>query len=220
MNRLLFKEEQGFKQWWFWLVIAFALLAVIVPLSIKIAEDQTYLVSLNSARLILYGILVVLFLAAVLVAMLFIKLKTKITNEGIYVAYFPFVRKWQKFAVNDIEKYEIRRYRAILEYGGYGMKNKRKLGRAYTTSGDFGLQLYLKNGKKVLIGTQKKLAMEYALVKLLGNDKRKVVVKKSVSEKSAKLHIIGKAKKVLLIFALELALIIVIYGIIQLFNAF
>jgi hypothetical protein len=84
------------------------------------------------------------------------------------VAFTPFFRKCKKFSPAEIEKFEIRNYNALREYGGYGLKRKFKYGQSFTISGKTGLQLYLKNGKKVLIGTQKKQAIEYAMGKLTG----------------------------------------------------
>ena len=43
--------------------------------------------------------------------------------------------------------------------------------RHITVSGKIGLQLYLKNGAKLLIGTQKKQAIEYAMEKLMNIEK-------------------------------------------------
>lgn len=216
MEKVLFKEEQRFKQWWVWLIIVFTLLFVIVPLVNAITEEQAQLSSSDTARFIFYGVLAVLFLAAVIIVMLFIKLKTKITDNGIYVTYSPFVRKWKKFPEQEIEKYEVRRYRAMLEYGGYGMRRRRKAGQAFSISGNIGLQLYLKNGKKLLIGTQKKQAIEYAMTKLMG------VGKQPVSEENFKQEtesiIRRKVKKILIIIAIEIVVAILILGIIQIFK--
>ena len=47
----------------------------------------------------------------------------------------------------------------LLEYGGWGLKGgllwKKSKGIAINVSGNIGIQLELKNGKKLLIGTQK-----------------------------------------------------------------
>ena len=95
------------------------------------------------------------------------KLKKKIRNDGLYVAFPPLRKKWKLISANEIERFELRTYLAIKEYGGYGIKKRRKYGQAYTVSGNVGLQLYFKNGKKLLIGTQKKQAIEYAMNKLM-----------------------------------------------------
>ncbi len=100
------------------------------------------------------------------------RLKTKITSESLLVAFPPFFRKWKEFNPIKIEKYEIRTYNPMREYGGYGVKRRFKYGQSYTISGNVGLQLYLKNGKKLLIGTHKKQAIKYAMAKLMSNEKQ------------------------------------------------
>ncbi|EAR12449.1 hypothetical protein PI23P_07485 [Polaribacter irgensii 23-P] len=63
--------------------------------------------------------------------------------------------QWQ-----EIETAHVRNYNPIGEYSGWGIKggllwNKEK-GKYVNISGAIGIQLVLKNGKKLLIGTQKK----------------------------------------------------------------
>ncbi|MBL86550.1 MAG: hypothetical protein CMO82_07820 [Winogradskyella sp.] len=74
--------------------------------------------------------------------------------------FFPFQLKFKLLPWNEIKTANVRTYDAITEFGGWGLKggalwNKSK-GRAINVSGDIGIQLQLKNGKKLLIGTQKK----------------------------------------------------------------
>jgi len=65
----------------------------------------------------------------------------------------------------------MRTFRAKREYGGYGIKWRRRSGRALIISGNTGLQLYFKNGKKLLIGTQQKQGIEYAMKKFMQIEK-------------------------------------------------
>ena len=55
---------------------------------------------------------------------------------------------------SDIEKMEVITYRPIIDYGGWGVRFGRK-GMAYNVSGNIGLLISRKNGKTILIGTQK-----------------------------------------------------------------
>jgi len=61
---------------------------------------------------------------------------------------------------------------AVREFGGHGLKKTLKNGTSYTLSGNVGLQLYFVGGKKLLIGTQKKQALEYAMHKLMTGETR------------------------------------------------
>ena len=53
-----------------------------------------------------------------------------------------------------MKQYEVRTYRPIREYGGYGIRYSSK-GKAYNVSGDRGVQIELLNGERLLIGSQR-----------------------------------------------------------------
>lgn len=96
------------------------------------------------------------------------KMETFISKEKLSITFKPFINKPVDFLKADISKYEIRKYKPIKEYGGWGIKVGSKLkGKAYNVKGNVGLQLYLKNGSKVLIGTQRKEAIAYAMKKMM-----------------------------------------------------
>lgn len=97
-------------------------------------------------------ILTVLLVDLILV---FIQLKTNINEKGIYYQLFPFQLKEKKIYWNEIAELNIRKYSPIWEYGGWGYRNSFKYGKAFNISGNIGLQIILKNGKKILIGTNK-----------------------------------------------------------------
>jgi hypothetical protein len=54
---------------------------------------------------------------------------------------------------------KVREYRPLAEYGGWGVRGFGK-NRALNVSGNFGLQLVMKDGAKMLIGTQKPQELE------------------------------------------------------------
>jgi len=53
-----------------------------------------------------------------------------------------------------VEAAEVRKYKPISEYGGWGLRYGFK-GKAYTVSGKTGLQLYMRAGKNILFGTSR-----------------------------------------------------------------
>jgi len=101
----------------------------------------------------------------VLVLFLFIKLNTRVDEKGIYYQFFPFHFNLKLIPWNTIDKCYIRKYIAISEFGGWGLKfgffNKKK--KSFTTKGTLGLQIILKNNSKILIGTQKKDELQRVL---------------------------------------------------------
>ena len=172
MEKILFSEEQRFNQWWIKLIAMASLLAVLIPffqgIYSEVSEGKPIANGPTSLEgLVVTGIVSVVVIVFVFIVIFTLRLRTKINKEALFVIYSPFKRKWQRITPEEIEKYEIRIYRAKREYGGHGIKTRRRYGTAYTISGNVGMQLYLKNGKKLLIGTQKKQAFEYAMRKLM-----------------------------------------------------
>ncbi len=214
MEKILFKEEQRFTQWWLWLILGSALLSIVIPVANELSAQSWDTGSEDFSRLILYGSVAVLFIVAVLIVLLLSRLKTKITYDGIFITFPPLKRKSYRIEVQEIERFEIRKYRAKREYGGYGFRSRRTSGQAYTISGNIGLQLYFKNGKKLLIGTQKKQAIESAMCKIMGENGKPSTGEKNGQQVEGWLG--KKAKKILIIFAIEIVVVILIFGIIQL----
>lgn len=149
----VFKEEQRFTQLWLIVLIA---LSIMVPIGIMVKEFSKENTSLTTNQFVLT-------LLGILASALFIftfKLTTRIDEKGIYYQFFPFHFKLKLISWSMVSKAYVRIYDPIGEYGGWGLKggalwNKNK-GKAINVSGDIGIQLELKTGKKLLIGTQKK----------------------------------------------------------------
>lgn len=93
-----------------------------------------------------------------------IKLVTIITSAGIHIQFSPLVNR-QYYSWADIDEVLIRTYDPIIEYGGWGVRIGPN-GTAFNTSGNTGLQLILKNKKRVLIGTQQPQLLAAVLVKM------------------------------------------------------
>lgn len=82
------------------------------------------------------------------------RLHTKISDKSINFKLFPLHLKWQSILWSEVEKAQIRTFKPIKEYGGWGIRNSFTSGKAYIIYGNIGLQLIMKNGKKILIGTK------------------------------------------------------------------
>jgi hypothetical protein len=95
------------------------------------------------------------------------KLIITIDSGGINYRYPIFKPKWKKILKDDIHMFAVKNYDAIFEYGGWGIKNSKKHGRCITIQGDAGLLLELKNGERILIGTQNKDGFERAMKRLM-----------------------------------------------------
>ncbi len=145
----IFKEEQRFTQTWLIIIIVISL---IVPLAIILKEIDklsTSEIIISIGTIILASGLIFLF-----------KLTTRIDEKGIHYKFFPFHLKFKTVVWNDIENSYVRNYDAISEYGGWGIRGGafryKAKSKAINISGNIDIQLELKDGKKLLIGTNKK----------------------------------------------------------------
>jgi hypothetical protein len=165
-SEVFFKEEQRFRQLWLWV---FVILASIVPwlgliiqviLGQKLANNPApdWIIIL---MWLVFGIGFPLFFYS-------IRLVTEVHKEGIHIRFFPFHRKFKIFRYAEIESYAAREYKPIREYGGWGIRYGLG-GMAYNVSGNKGVQLIMKNKKKVLIGSQKSYELYKAIEKLKSN---------------------------------------------------
>ncbi|WP_412560237.1 hypothetical protein [Winogradskyella sp. MIT101101] len=156
----IFKEEQRFKQLW---LIILMVISLLVPIGLIIAVYIKDPSSFSAIELVL----LIGFLVLVSTLIFMFKLTTRIDEKGIHYKFFPFHWKFKTLEWHDINEAYVRTYDALSEYGGWGFKGgplwKKSKGRAINVSGDIGIQLELKNGKKLLIGTQKKAEAESVL---------------------------------------------------------
>ena len=152
MNQsLLFTETQKFKQWWIWLLLLGLNGTILFGIYQQLFLDQQFgNKPLSDVGLIVTGI----FISLITIVFLLFKLETQIKENGIYVRFFPIHISFQFYTWESISKLEVREYKPISDYGGWGIRGFRK-NRALNVSGNIGLQLEFKDGKKLLIGTTK-----------------------------------------------------------------
>lgn len=101
----------------------------------------------------LSGFFIFILSAFIIYIFLNLKLELIISQEGLFFRLFPFHRKYRFIAYTDIRSYSVRRFRPILEYGGWGIRYSiKRNGIAYTLTGSCGLQLELNSFKRMMIG--------------------------------------------------------------------
>ncbi len=158
-EEVLFNEKQRFTQWWIWVII---FMACIIPLWQIYTAIINYQNALSNPSTYI-GLITILLLMGLLLST---KLETKIQNDGINVRFIPFIFKYKVYNWDLIDKVYLRKYNPIVEYGGWGLRGFGK-NRAFNISGNQGLQLEFKDGRRLLIGTHKPDEMK-DVVKLLG----------------------------------------------------
>lgn len=93
------------------------------------------------------------------------KLTTSLDSEGVRVKGFFFVNRMIPYT--EIASAAARRYRPLLEYGGWGYRIGPS-GKAYNARGNEGVQLVLKTGGRVLIGSGRAEELAAAVASRLG----------------------------------------------------
>ena len=173
MDKVIFKEKQKFGSMSLYLSMGFIYVSVIVLLAIAIYSQFVLNEPWGNNPLTDKGLLLLSFfiLLVFLFSAFFLfgsKLVVEITNNHINLTFKPILKKEVKILNNDIASFEIRVYKPISEYGGWGIKKGKKItGIAYNVHGNIGLQLYLKDGRKVLIGTQRGDVINRAMNKMM-----------------------------------------------------
>jgi hypothetical protein len=82
------------------------------------------------------------------------KLVTEVRPDGLFVRFFPLHRRTQHIRTDEIESCEVMTYRPIRDFGGWGIRRGPK-GRAYNVFGNRGAYLTFRDGKRLLVGSQK-----------------------------------------------------------------
>ena len=141
-----FEEKQRFTQWWLWLILLAACCIPSIPLLMDLEAKADQWMALLAMSILLFMVVGLLLL---------LQLKTKIDEVGVHYRFVPFHLKQNSILWQDIKSAQVRKYEPLKEYGGWGIKGYSKKNRAYNVKGNIGLQLVLKNGNKILLGTQK-----------------------------------------------------------------
>jgi hypothetical protein len=162
MKKVLFSEKQSTKPTWVWMVFLVLLAIFLYTLVMQEFLKQPVGDEPASAGVMWLngGLLLLVFLLIKNMV-----LKVEIRDDGIYYKYSPVHRKWRMFPYSEIKRAYLRKYNALKEYGGYGVRlGLKDKGRALNVRGNMGLQLEFKNEKpKLLLGTQKPEELKKAL---------------------------------------------------------
>ena len=173
MSKPYFKEEQRFNRPLGWVIFIVLFSSAMIPFVIGINQQLIQGEPwgdnpMSDKGLIVSAILV--FLLMIGLVFLFVKLRliVEVKEDGIRYSYPPVINKKRNLLKNRIDSFKLRKYRPVMEYGGWGvMTGSQKWGKAYNVYGNIGMQLYLKDGTKILFGTQRGEAFQRAVQKMM-----------------------------------------------------
>jgi len=165
----VFEEKQRFNQWWLHAITTIPCLGFLIYACLKwFLHEQ----SVDKVGPYEYGsqiLIIVLLIGTVLLIFMF-KLYIEIDEKGIHYRFFPFHRTLKVIPWNEIDNCYTRTYRPISEYGGWGYKFGMGGGKAFNVKGNQGIQLKLKDGTKILLGTQKPKEAQLVINKYFKNE--------------------------------------------------
>lgn len=149
-------ERQRFRQAWLWVILLPSMLGTAglfgyglyqqlvlnIPWGDKPTGDTALIATASSSIAISLGILWL---------MLAMELRVEARDDALHIRFFPFLKR--RIPYPDICRAEARRYNPLLEYGGWGLRYGRH-GKAYNVSGNWGVQLELASGERLLLGSR------------------------------------------------------------------
>ena len=136
-----FEEVQHFDIAWIWALIGIETLVVMIPL-IATGQPWWFLLMMASVMVLTMSMLSSL------------KLYTRIDAEGVHYRMNPFQRRSKIVYWDEIEIIQLRKLSGLKEFSGYGMRIGRKK-RIYNLGGNQVIHIIRKDGKEILISTNK-----------------------------------------------------------------
>lgn len=156
---ILYQETQRIRQWWLWLFLCSLDGLMVVALIKQFIFNQPFGQNpLSNTGLVFLTLFITLFTLFFVI----MKLETIISQDGIYVRFFPFHRHFKHYPWSSLCNVYVRSYAPLADYGGWGIKFGPG-GKAYNVSGKTGVQLEFKDKSKLLIGTAKPQQLKAAL---------------------------------------------------------
>lgn len=153
-----FEETQKFNQPWLRILVAVILAVTIAPIIVFWEEvkfsEAPFWITIGISFLVIALLFFLLFI---------LKLKTIIDAQGVHYRFVPVMSAEKSIPWKEIKSCYTTTYRPIRDFGGWGYRISFKKGKAINVRGNQGIQLILKNNKKILIGTQKTNEAQHAI---------------------------------------------------------
>lgn len=162
----IYREELRLTHWWFRvipvLIIALATVITVMQLGFGIQvgdkplpNDKIWTIWLAS------GVVFWLFRS--------IRLETVINDTGIHVRFFPFSRQFYPW--DDIRTITFGKYNPLLDPNNYGVRFLMR-SKTYNVQGQYAMELLMKDGRRIVIGTNRPEALDRLLGDELGEFSR------------------------------------------------
>jgi hypothetical protein len=156
----IYREVQRFHQLWLWVIVLAISVLAIYGFIKQVITGEPF--GNNPAPDAVMIVLLVIFGLGFPILFYVMNLTTEVRSDGLYHRFYPIHLSFRRIGLENIVKYEVVTYSPLREYGGWGIRYGGK-GKAYNVYGNRGVQLELRNGNRLLIGSQKPEQLEEAL---------------------------------------------------------
>lgn len=158
----IFHETQRFRQWWLILLIGGIAVLSWAMFAQQIGRGRP----VGNNPVSDWGVwLLWLLLGIGLPAAFFLlRMETTVSSDRVEIRFWPLAHRVIPGA--EVAGASARTYSPLREYGGWGIRGFAR-NRAYSVRGNQGVQLVLRNGNRVLIGTQRPRELETAIGSVL-----------------------------------------------------
>ena len=154
---------QRFGAWWVWLVVVLCTVGTWWVFLAQIVFDEP--LGSEPAPGWLMWLLLVLVGVGLPALFAVLRLTVEVRTDRVDIRFRPFTHR--SIAATDIEAAEAHAYRPVVEYGGWGIKGWSRKKVAYNVKGDLGVELRLRDGRSVMLGSQRPAELEAAVRAIL-----------------------------------------------------
>jgi hypothetical protein len=155
----IFREEQKFRQVWMWLLVAGLVILSWYGFLRQIAFGKPF--GPNPAPDWGLWLVWAIFGVGLPLFILSIKLVVEVKPSGLRVRYFPISSRF--FPFSEIREYRSVRFRPLWDFGGWGIRYSSEKGWAYLVNGNQGVELVLRSGKRMTVGSANPAALVGAM---------------------------------------------------------
>lgn len=158
-EKILFFEEERFNQKWNLFLITpvcvgFILFQIYSLYSQLILKKPVGSDPLSDTWLILMSFLVIPLMIFLIWLFSVTKLTVQVDSEKILIRFYPMVKR--EVLLSDIKSFEIKEFNPIIDFGGWGLRYSiRWKTTGYIMKGKVGVHIHLKNGKNLLISSER-----------------------------------------------------------------
>ncbi len=145
---MIFTEKQTYTRGWMLILLLFLISLVALPWIVYFQGIETDIVGAVIGSSI--GFLLSVFFVT-------LSLHSRIDATGVHYQYKPVHRKERTIAWSEIQTVEVKTYRPLRDYGGWGLRFRGFDSKdiLLNVSGRTGIYLVTKDGRKIMLGTQK-----------------------------------------------------------------